>query len=332
MSLKLIHSKKSTTPDTSKLSIDDFILEPHPDYKDTMILKTKDGKVIGEFPWKKTSVLIPWEDNPNEFDSLYLDNHISMSNPKLDDEYIGRGLGTQVYKKIEQETGKTIVPDPSGLSDNSLNLHRKKGLGKEFGKKEYRPGIIEDIHNKLKNKWGYNDLKAQAVAKRTFREFKDEIRDLGLRGFKSAAPYLVKGGIAASGGLLSLAAEAASEGLDSENSGAREDMPDYWLERGVRDRDEQIRRARLSSFKKGIEDRYPSYSKIPSAFDKPEIRKYKEDVLEAKRAGTLRDNYVDDIQEKSDYDKFKSTIDSMKEDEDEDKYQNRFKALRSRLR
>ena len=136
-------------------------------------------------------------------------------------------------------------------------------------------------------------------------------------------PLAAKIGAGLAGGAYTLAAEAASEGLDSEESGAKKDMPDYWLERGIKDPEEQVQRARLSSFKKDL----APYSKIPSAYEKPELRKYKEDVLRAEKEGTLRDNYVEDVQEKSDYDKFKSMVDSMKEDEDEKK----FKGLRLKL-
>lgn len=108
-------------------------------------------------------------------------------------------------------------------------------------------------------------------------------------------PLLAKIGAGIAGGGLSLAAEAASEAIDSEESGATPDMPDYWLERGIRDRDEQIQRARLSSFKKGL----APYDKMPSPYEQPERKKYKEDVLKAEREGTLRDNYVDDVQEQN---------------------------------
>lgn len=149
-----------------------------------------------------------------------------------------------------------------------------------------------------------------AAAKRAAKEVVSEVgekagKEVAEKLFKK---YAGKAAIAGLTGGLSLAAEAASEGIDSENSGARKDMPDYWLERGIKDKDEQVQRARLSSFK----ERLSPYSKIPGAYEKPELRKYKEDVLKAEKEGSLRDNYVEDIQEEDDYKKFKDLLGKLR--------------------
>lgn len=89
-----------------------------------------------------------------------------------------------------------------------------------------------------------------------------------------------------------IAAQAAEEGLSPEASGATPQMEDYWWERGVRDPEEQRQRALLSSFKEGL----PSKGRIdemPSAYEKPEIRQRKEQVMAAKKAGALAPTYVE---------------------------------------
>jgi hypothetical protein len=100
-----------------------------------------------------------------------------------------------------------------------------------------------------------------------------------------ALPYLA--GAATSG--LSMAAD---EALDSETSGATADMPDYWLEKGIRDPEEQVQKARLFSFKQDLPNQGRS-NIMPSPYDKPEVKQYKERVLEADKAGKLKDNYVE---------------------------------------
>lgn len=117
----------------------------------------------------------------------------------------------------------------------------------------------------------------------------------------------------AAGGLIGLGVQAADEGLQSEPSGAlptevdtldRRDAPisdntmadegiksTYWFEKGVRDPWEQVQRARLSSFKEGLPNE--GKSQIPSRFATPEQTKRYEDTLKAKKAGTLKENYVE---------------------------------------
>jgi len=131
------------------------------------------------------------------------------------------------------------------------------------------------------------------------------------------------------GGALSLSAEAAQEAFDAEDLEARKDMPDYYLERGVRDPEEQRQKALLHSFKENLESKEDS--EIPSRYENPEIRKYKEDVLKAKKEGTLRDNYVEDIPEQeelNDWENIGRSPESMNMAES----QPRFKRLSSLLK
>lgn len=124
----------------------------------------------------------------------------------------------------------------------------------------------------------------------------------------------------ASGAIVgAIAAQAAEEALSPEPSGAlptgietedrlyswRNPAPTpvnpqdlerikstYWFERGVRDPEEQRQRALLASFREGL----PAggrMDEMPSAYDKPEVKQYKEQVLAAKKAGALAPTYVE---------------------------------------
>ena len=110
---------------------------------------------------------------------------------------------------------------------------------------------------------------------------------------KIAKPLGTVGAIA--GGVLggplgAFAGEVAQEALDVEPSGATPDMPEYWLERGVRNPEEQLQKARLASFKQGLPE---APSEIPSRFEAPEVRQRKEQVLAVKKAGALAPTYVE---------------------------------------
>ena len=112
---------------------------------------------------------------------------------------------------------------------------------------------------------------------------------------KIAKPLGTVGAIA--GGVLggplgAFAGEVAQEALDVEPSGATPDMPEYWLERGVKNPEEQQQKARLASFKAGL----PAggrMDEMPSRYDKPEVRERKEQVLAVKKAGALAPTYVE---------------------------------------
>lgn len=89
-----------------------------------------------------------------------------------------------------------------------------------------------------------------------------------------------------------VAAQAAEEALSPTESGATPEMPEYWLERGVRSPEEQQQKARLASFKAGL----PAggrMDEMPSRYEKPEIRQRKEQVLAVKKAGALAPTYVE---------------------------------------
>lgn len=93
-------------------------------------------------------------------------------------------------------------------------------------------------------------------------------------------------------GIGGVAAQAAEEAASPETSGALPTMPEYWLEKGIKDPEEQIRRARLSSFKAGLPQQ-GRLDEIPGAYDKPEVKAYKEKVLEVEKLGALAPSYVE---------------------------------------
>jgi len=108
--------------------------------------------------------------------------------------------------------------------------------------------------------------------------------------------FLAKGALKAlplvGAGLGGIAAQAAEEAASPETSGATPNMPEYWLERGIKNPEEQIQRARLASFKEGLPNQ-GMINEIPSRFEAPEIRQRKEQVLAAKKAGALAPTYVE---------------------------------------
>lgn len=111
----------------------------------------------------------------------------------------------------------------------------------------------------------------------------------GLKRF--AKPTMLAG--ATVGGLVGgVAAQAAEEALSPEPSGATPSMSEYWLERGVRDPEEQRQRALLASFREGLPAQ-GRMDEMPSAYEKPEVRQRKEQVLAAKKAGALAPTYVE---------------------------------------
>ena len=114
-------------------------------------------------------------------------------------------------------------------------------------------------------------------------------------------------------GLGGIAAQAAEEALSPELSGAlptevetgdRRNAPTpanqqeldrikstYWFEKGYTP-EEQLQKARLASFRAGL----PAggrMDEMPSAYEKPEIRQRKEQVIAAKKAGALAPTYVE---------------------------------------
>jgi hypothetical protein len=112
----------------------------------------------------------------------------------------------------------------------------------------------------------------------------------------AATKFLAKGALkalpAVGAGIGGLAAQAAEEAASPETSGATPSMPEYWLERGVRDPEEQRQRAMLASFREGLPAQ-GTMDETPSPYAKPEVKQYKEQVMAAKKAGALAPTYVE---------------------------------------
>ena len=139
------------------------------------------------------------------------------------------------------------------------------------------------------------------------------------------------------GGLVGLGAQAAEEGMESEPSGAlpetiesdivtKDPYSAYWQEKGVRDPEEQIQRARAASFKQGIPASQINQSRIPGAYAKPEKKAYMESVRQAEQAGTLEKNYVEKITPKDDLEGLTNTLKSF-DDKASQEYPNVLQGL-----
>jgi hypothetical protein len=197
-----------------KLNIEDFIIEEN---EDGVFLREKErGKIIGRFPYKDSYMYVPeLTRHTRKTNVVPLEGYITMDYPKLDPEYQKRGLGEQAYKKVEELTGKKILPD-SILSEYSSALHEKKGLGKSFGKQEYGPDIIKLVAEQLE-KLNIKDPEAiERLSKEAFSNFKRLVTDK-VPSFKSVAPILTKGALAAGTAGVSLATEAADQMLNTES-------------------------------------------------------------------------------------------------------------------
>lgn len=166
-------------------------------------------------------------------------SHSSELNPEelitmtseLEPELQRKGLGRQIYKQAEIDTGKKIIPDMM-LSDKSASLHSKYGLGKEFGLSSYEEAIKKGIEKKVEfdnsqtprpksTLWTGKMLEdidsppawPPEVAKKHYETMKKIFKDTyGMDTFKSILPFLKtagKIGIPAAGAAISPSADAA---------------------------------------------------------------------------------------------------------------------------
>jgi hypothetical protein len=102
------------------------------------------------------------------------------------------------------------------------------------------------------------------------------------------------------GPLGAMASELGQEALDVEPSGATPDMPDYWLEKGVANPEEQIQKARLSSFKEGLPNQ--GQPQTPGPYDKPEVQANREKMFQADKSPANKKNYVEKLDSTDDND------------------------------
>ena len=197
-------------PEGPALGLDDFDVVEDPEYRSYNLNKKGSPKDwAGAFTHRPATIYVP---DIKKF--VELPEFITMDMPNLEKKYQGRGIGTEMYKKIEQDTGKKILPDYT-LSPSSSALHAKKGMGKEFGKPEYYKDIVSSLKNSL-DKMGVES--SEEAAERAYQWLKMSV-EKKIPGFRSLAPLLAKGAAAGATGGLSLLAEAASEAADADEVG-----------------------------------------------------------------------------------------------------------------
>lgn len=227
--LQRIQDVKAKEVNRPKMSLEDVDVVHEPEYDSFNINKKGTDQWVGNFGYRPARI-----DVPETGGYVQLPEFITMDMPYLEQPYRRRGIGEQMYKKIEEATGKKILPDVE-LSDYSSALHAKKGMGKSFGQKEYGPDIIKSLTEKL-NKLGLAE--PEKIAKKAFENMKEKIKEKGLTEFKSIAPLAVKGAGATATGLASLAAEAA----DAEEEGSALEEAAMLREREEMQRREQLRK------------------------------------------------------------------------------------------
>lgn len=198
--LQRIQDLKAKEINRPKMSLDDVEVVPEPEFDSFNIANKNNKQWIGNFSYMPARI-----DVPETGGYVQLPEFITMDMPYLEQPYRRRGIGEQMYKKIEEVTGKKILPDVN-LSSYSSALHAKKGMGKSFGQAEYGPDIIKSLTEKL-SKLGLSN--PEKIAKKAFEKMKEDIQEKGVTNFKSIAPLLAKGAGTAVAGLASLAAEAA---------------------------------------------------------------------------------------------------------------------------
>ncbi len=163
-----------------------------------------------------------------------------------------------------------------------LKLAEKRGGGIDYINSNKINAILQSITKRSVSR-GVATL-PEAISAALPKVVTSAAKTLGKGAFK-ALPML-------GAGIGGVAAQAAEEALSPEPSGATPEMPEYWLERGVRSPEEQQQKARLASFKAGL----PAGGRIdemPSRYEKPELRERKEQVLAVKKAGALAPTYVE---------------------------------------
>jgi len=206
-----------------RLDINDFELKKHPEYDWVEIFDPKTSQKAGSFQWVPARIqdvgnILKQNIDPDDPHTFELPGHVMMDYPELEDQYKARGLGEQMYKKIEELTGKKVMPDTS-LTDASLGLHKRAGLGQGFGSSNYSPDIKNAITAEAERLKGAGELSKRFSGSKAadvmYDKLKNHFHKIGLKDFKSIAPLLGKGLAAGASAGLSLGAEAA----DTESIG-----------------------------------------------------------------------------------------------------------------
>lgn len=214
--IERIQKLRESEIDRPKLSLDDVRIEEDPKYNSFNVFNKETGEWMGNFTHRPARIEVPEAKS-------YVDvpEFITMDMPHLESKYRRRGIGEQMYKKIEQATGKKIIPD-FDLSEYSAALHSKKGLGKSFGMSEYEGDFLKALTNRLKS---LSIADPESTAKKAFSAMKEKIQSKGVPGFKSIAPL--------AGGVVGTALTAADAMAGSEEEGSKQEEETMQREQAV---------------------------------------------------------------------------------------------------
>lgn len=286
-------------------------------------LSDKPSAAFGSEVRKKISSLSPEAGRLMEAENIELSKLESLENAG----YIKRkGTGRKTAVEMTDTERNKLVKDlatsfkgstPTDVAENLQVL--KDYMSPDQFKKlklatvklaEQNAGDIEYLPSSILNKL-FSSLKIRKVS-RGLATLPQSIA-LNLPKTAAAGKFAMKALPIIGAGVGGVAAQAAEEALSPESSGAlpteletedRRNAPipvnleeldkiksTYWFEKGYTP-EQQQQKARLASFKEGL----PAQGKIeemPSAYEKPEIKQYKEQVMTAKKAGALAPTYVE---------------------------------------
>ena len=176
-----------------------------------------DGEVLYEFlkDNKKASDFRDLVDRgqirsqPSEFAE---DSLITMTS-ELEHELQRKGLARAAYKDAENVTGRKIIPDKI-LTSKSAGLHKKYGLGNEFGLSDYEPvfkegvkdwadkhnkaypgGVIRTVQSSTPDLYLFDEIHEppmwpEEVADIEYKKIKAIMKEYGMDKFKSIIPLL----------------------------------------------------------------------------------------------------------------------------------------------
>jgi len=174
------------------------------------------------------------------------DDLITMSS-ELNEEIQRKGVGKEIYKLAEKDTGKKIIPDFM-LTQKSSGIHNKHGLGKDFGLSDYEQIIKKaaekeaEIHNKTKAGKGIPSfsfdeghileevppLWPKQHAEEKYQKIKRIMEANGINKFKSILPLLKPLGygltVAGIAAAPNPAQAAVTEGISNIVPGGVEDL------------------------------------------------------------------------------------------------------------
>jgi hypothetical protein len=229
----------------------------------------------------------------------------------------------KLQETINYSTLKTAADRPSeqvekaqarALREQVEKVAKDEGLLEEFRKRKAVSGSTQAASEMamqksktVPNEFIFPGSRAIKTVEKAFTDKLPAVLGSGLdtvgkvakSKFGKALPYAIG---ALVGGVPAVASEVVGEAMDVEPSGATMESPaaqeDYLYESGIRDPKQMEEAKRLYNFKQGLPNQ-GRMDEVPSAYDKPETKLYKENVLKAKERGQLKDNYVTPLADKA---------------------------------